>query len=152
MRIAFDKEINKAAKAFDLLKEAKKQMNLIGKGTSNWPDSIKKEHKKMAGKISGAIDSLMAVFMLPEGLKDGYHDSSNTLNAKIGSARRYLASGKDTLGKNAINIRDQVIVEINKTVKSINEFIAGDWMQYRQWVEDQGWSPLKEIKPVGDEK
>jgi photosystem II stability/assembly factor-like uncharacterized protein len=150
-RIAFDLEMNKAAKAFDLLKEAKKQMEIIGKGAKNWPDSVKKEHKKMSRHTNGAIDSLMAVFMLPEGLKNGYHDSSNTLNSKIGSARRYLASGKGPLGKNALVIRDQVLEEINKTVNSVNEFIEGDWAKFRQWVDDQGWSPLKTLKPIGDE-
>jgi photosystem II stability/assembly factor-like uncharacterized protein len=87
----FEKVVTAASEGFDMLKKAKKSVDLIEKALVNAPDSVQKDLKKKGKEINKKIDELMELYMLHADSK-GYQDSQTKLETIISMANQYLQS------------------------------------------------------------
>ncbi len=144
----FNNSVSAATKAFDNLKSAKKSMGLYKKIIEVQEDTIKKEYMEYQKDISGQIDSLMNLYMLPEPSKPQYEDSSHTLMSKIYKGRNFLGtsfSAPSANGQNAVNTAKR---EAAKIVEGINEFFSGDWAEYVSKIKSLPMDIFKEYEAV----
>jgi photosystem II stability/assembly factor-like uncharacterized protein len=144
----YERDMDRAHQAFDRLLVVEEQLGRVKNIQSHWPDSIKKEVGRRSKSIKKELDSLQGIFMLSDDKKDGYYDSSHTLNSKIYSARSYINSAWGEPGANAGYALQHVREEINKTVAAVNRFIEGSWSEYVGWIEGLSLSPFEPVKPV----
>lgn len=144
----FNNGVEKITTAFNNLKEAKKSMKLYKEIIDVQPDSTKEEYSKMHKEISGDIDSLMNLYMLPEAKKTEYRDSSKTLMSQVRNARRFLATSLGAPSANGQNAVNKANREAKKVVEGINKFISEDWSEYVSKIKLLPMDIFKDIEEV----
>ena len=145
---AFYSKVEKVTQAYDNLKEAKKSMGLHKEIIAVQEDTIKKEHMKLHKEITGRIDSLMNLYLLPESKKTEYRDDSHTLMSKVWNARRFLGTstaGPTPNGRYAVATAERQAAEV---VSGINTFFGGDWKDYLDKIKALKLDIFKEFDRV----
>ena len=124
-----------AADGFDRLKEAKKSVELIEKLTSTLDEGEEQKQLKESNKDQKMkIEELMALYMDKPDLK-GIQRNPNTLNRKLGMARRYMRASYGAPTPNAQIAVDQAKVALTEVMEAQNEYFDGEWAEYKSKVE-----------------
>ena len=143
----YAKWVEKAAKGFSQLKEAKKTIKLVNDQMVNAPDSTKKEIADAGKAVQDSITRLMNLYFLPEDSK-GIQDSSDKLSSFLWRARGFINASDGAPNQNAQHAVDKAKSEIQKVLDQINTFIANDWKTYQQKVETVKYSLFKEFEKI----
>jgi hypothetical protein len=130
----FESVVKAAADGFDVLKKAQKAVDLIDKALVNLPDSVQKDLKKQGKEMSGKIDSLMELYMLPSDVK-GYQDSDAKLQSIISEANSYLGSAAGQPGSTARYAATYAKNKLQATLDQVNQFIDGPWQEYSDTIK-----------------
>ena len=141
----------KAATAFNNLKEAKKSLALYRKIIKVQEDSIKKEYKGLTDDISDKIDSLMGLYMLAPSEKTEYRSSEGTLNSYLYTASRYINTGKGAPNPNAQNAIKHARTQTDRVLTAVNAFFEVDWNEYLEKVKGLKLDIYKSYDPVNIE-
>jgi len=143
----FNKKVAASSKAFDQLTAAKKSITLANNLMVNQPDSVKREIKELGDQQSTKIDSLMNLFLDPEGLK-GIQRNPKTLNALTWRTRRYLYDSYGPPTPNAQLILNKYNTLSNEIINGVNNFISSSWSEYRKKVDAIPTQIFKELETV----
>lgn len=139
--------VAKASKGFEQLKSAKKAVGLVNRAIVNAPDSTKKMVRTEGKEILKQIDTLMAIFMLPEDAK-GIRDDSDKLNSYINRANSYLRSAPGPPGSNGQYAVSKATAEVRQAVERINAFIDTAWTAYKEMVRNTKFDLIKDLEKV----
>jgi len=140
--------VEQVTKAYNNLKEAKKSMGLYRKIIDVQPDSVQKDYKKLNKDITGQLDSLMNLYMLPKPKKTEYRDDSETLLNKLWGGRRFLGTSLGEPSENGTHAINTAKRESKKVVEGINSFFATDWKEYVQKIKELPMDIFKEYEEV----
>ena len=143
----FEKVVSKATKGFNQLKQAKKTLKLVESQMVNAPDSVQKDIKKTHKKLTTEIDSLMKLYMQPQGLK-GIQRAPNNLNGKIFSAFRYIRSLTGEPTPNSKAAYNNAVNATKVVLGGVNSFFENDWKAYQEQIEGIQFSLFKEMETI----
>jgi hypothetical protein len=146
----YKKVVEQATASFQLLKEARKTIKLVGDALVNAPDSVKKEITQTGKGLQDSIAALEKLFMMPDDLK-GIQRSSDDLSFYLRVASQYMNAGDGAPGPNATHAIQQARNRVAPVVDKVNTFVSGPFAQYRQQVEQVSFSLFKDMKPVKQE-
>jgi len=141
------KTVERAAKAYDRLKEAEKTIGLVESQFVNVPDSLKKEANKLGSAIKDSIGVLKEKFFQHKELK-GIQRNPEVLNAKFWNAFGYI-DGR--LG--APNAATQTAIsnakrEAGSLIEKVNALFDTQWKDYQSKVEMVKFSVFKEFDKI----
>jgi len=143
----FNKIIEKAAEAFDQLKESKKTIGLVNDVIKTQEDTIQNEFKTMTEDLNTEIDSLMNLYMDPEGLK-GIQRNPNTLTGRLWRARSYLRATEGPPSPNGMIIINEVTQQAKDIIDGGNEFFQTDWLEYKARFQELELKIFEDFEPV----
>lgn len=130
---AYEALVNMAFTAFEQLKKVRRNVALVEESFAYAPDSIKTMIKDKGKNVRKSLDSLEALFMLPEDSK-GIQDDSETLNHALRRASSYLRSARGVPGQNALHALAQAKLETIDVVNKVNTFLDTEWENYKTSV------------------
>jgi hypothetical protein len=136
--------ISMAFDAFEALKKAKTQVELVGENLKYAPDSVLTTIEGLNKVMSGRIDTLENLFMLPSD-SEGYRDSEDKLNSILSTASTYISSSVGKPGTNAEIALSRAKAKTNTVVSRVNNFLETDWSEYRQTIEGFSLQMFDEI-------
>ena len=131
----FYAKVEKVTEAFNNLKDAKKSMALYDKIIAVQEDTIKKEFKSLAKDISGEIDSLMNLYILPESDKPEYRYDDETVNNYLQNARRFLGTSTGAPTPNGAYAIKNAEAKSQEVLRGINAFFKEDWTDYVEKIK-----------------
>jgi photosystem II stability/assembly factor-like uncharacterized protein len=143
--VRLQKAIQLADDAFESLKAAKKNIEMVNSALTNVPDSLKKDILTMRDSLNKTITAFQNSFMDMDD-KPGYHEESHLLMTKIYSASSY--SGNSSVGENAENALKYLETETRKIADQINTFFENDWRSWRSQVEKIQFSLFNTVKKL----
>ncbi|HNM25695.1 MAG TPA: hypothetical protein PKL15_09705, partial [Saprospiraceae bacterium] len=138
------KQIERASKAYDRLKEAEKTIKLVEDQLANTPDSTKKEVIKLGKTLRDSIGVLKEAFFNQKEGK-GIQRNPDNLNARYWKAMGYMQPGLEAPDANARVAIDEARVETDKLLERINALFDGPWKDYRAKVERLQYSLFKDF-------
>ncbi len=142
--------VAQATASFQLLKDARKTIKLVGEALVNSPDSVKTAMSKAGKNLQDTLAVLEQLFMMPDDLK-GIQRSSDDLSTYLRVATQYMNAGDGAPGPNATHAIQQARAKTMAVVAQVNAFVTGEFARYRQQVEQVSFSLFKEMKPVKQE-
>ncbi len=140
---ALYKQIERAGKAYDRLKEAEKTIKLVEEQLANTPDSTKKEVIKQGKALRDSISVLKEAFFTQKEAK-GIQRNSDHLNAKYWRAMGYIQPGPEVPNATAKIAIREAEVETEKLVARVNALFEGPWNDYRTKSEALQYSLFKD--------
>jgi len=143
----FNQTIDKAADAFEQLKEAKKTIKLVNKVIKTQEDTIVTEFKTLTTDLNTEIDSLMNLYMDPEGLK-GIQRNPKTLTGRLWQARSYLGATEGPPSSNGLIVINEVKQLAKDIIKGGNEFFQTDWKEFRARFDELELKIFEDFEPV----
>lgn len=138
------KQVERATKAYDRLKEAEKTIKLVEDQLANTPDSTKKEVMKLGKTLRDSIGVLKDAFFTQKEGK-GIQRNPENLNARYWKAMGYLQPGLEVPGANAQIAIDEAKAETDKLVGRVNALFDGPWKEYRAKVERLQYALFKDF-------
>jgi photosystem II stability/assembly factor-like uncharacterized protein len=135
----FYKTVEKAAKAYDRLKEAEKTIKLVEDQWQNVPDSLKKEALKTGTSIKDSIGVLKELFFQHKEVKGIQRDPDN-LNASLYRAYTYLEAQTAAAQTAFTAAKNQT----ESLVARVNSLLDAPWKKYREQVEGVKYSLFKD--------
>lgn len=145
---SFNEKVEAVTTAYNNLKEAKKSLGLYEKIIAVQEDTVKKEYTKLNKKISGNIDSLMNLYMLPKPVKTQYEDDSETLMTQLWNARRFLGSSTGAPTPNGQNAIKNTTKKSMDILTGVNAFFSKDWKEYISKIKELPLDIFKEYEEV----
>lgn len=139
--------VEKAAKSFDQLKDARKSIRMVNDALANAPDSLKQDVVKLGKSLTDSISVLEKLFMMPEELK-GIQRSSDDLSFMLRGATQYLNSQDGAPGTNARNMLNLAREKTGEVLQQVNAFFEQDFAAYRQKVVTLEFSFFKPFEAV----
>jgi len=144
----YNKVVESATESYDNLKSAKKSLKLYQQIIDVQPDTVKEEYTKLHKEISGEIDSLMNLYMLPTSDKPEYKDDSHTLMSQLWGGRRFLGTSLGAPSTNGQYAVDKAEKKAAEVVGGINNFFENDWKSYIEKIKELPMDIFKEYDPV----
>jgi hypothetical protein len=141
------KIVERAAKAYDRLKEAEKIIGLVESQFVNVPDSTKKETLKLGATLKDSISVIKDKFFSHKEEK-GIKRSSTDLNSKLYNALGYIRGNNGTP-----NTTTQTAINTAKTmaenaIQAVNNLMDKPWKEYKDKVELIQYSLFKEFEKI----
>ncbi len=141
------KTVERAAKAYDRLKEAEKTIGLVESQFVNVPDSLKKEVNKFGSAIKDSIGLLKEKFFQHKEVK-GIQRDPDVLTAKFWTAFGYIGGGVG-----APNAATQTTIatakrEAENLIEKVNKLLDAQWKDYRTKVELIKFSLFKDFEKI----
>ena len=143
----FNKTIDKAADAFEQLKKSKKTIGLVNKVIKTQEDSIVTEFKSLTDSLTIEIDSLMNLYMDPEGQK-GIQRNPKTLTGRLWRARSYLRATEGPPSSNGLILINEVKQQAKDIIRGGNEFFETDWKAFKTRFDELDLKIFEEFEPV----
>ena len=143
----FNAVIEKASEAFDQLKASKKTIGLVNKLIENQEDTIKTEFKELTKELNTEIDSLMNLYMDPEGLK-GIQRNPKTLTGRLRRARSYLRATDGPPSPNGMIIINEVEEQAKEIIDGGNEFFQTQWPKFKARFDELELKVFEDFDPV----
>lgn len=140
--------VDNATNAFNRLKEAKNQIELIDKLIPTLQDSVQKDIKKLNKTHKDSINDLMELYLDLDEVK-GIGGTPDLLNSKLYETRSYLNSAWGRPGQNAVNQLSNLKHQTNSAVSRIDAYLKSDWENYKEQIkllEIDLFKPLKKQK------
>jgi len=144
----YNNVVTAATESFDNLKKAKKSQSLYRQIIEVQEDSVKKEYMKMDKTISGEIDSLMNLYMMPEPPKPQYEDNSHTLMSQIYGGRRFLSASDSAPSPNGMHAINKAEKRTKEVMAAINEFFSDEWNTYLERIKSLPMEIFDEYEEV----
>jgi len=141
------KTVERAAKAYDRLKEAEKTIGLVESQFVNVPDSLKKEANKLGSAIKDSIGVLKEKFFQHKELK-GIQRNPEVLNAKFWNAFGYIdgrLGAPNAATQTAISTAKR---EAGSLIEKVNALFDTQWKDYQSKVEMVKFSVFKEFDKI----
>lgn len=136
---AMNDMISMATDGFDKLKKANKSIELVDKLAETIQDTTKKELIALNKEHKKNISDLMDLFMDKPDQK-GIQRNPNTLNRKMGMARRYLVSSYGKPTPNAQIAIDKARKSVDMVLGQIDDYLNGSWQEYKSKVKSMNFN------------
>ncbi|MEY4204366.1 MAG: hypothetical protein RL013_2070, partial [Bacteroidota bacterium] len=133
----------RAAKAYDRLKEAEKTLGLVESQFVNVPDSLKKETLKLGSAIKDSIGTLKDEFFNHKETK-GIQRGKQGLNSFYWNALGYINGNMGAPNATAKIAMEKARRETDSIVEKINKLFDNQWVEYRKQVEVIKYSLFKD--------
>lgn len=146
-QLDFNKQIGRASKAYERLREVEKNIKLIEDSWQNVPDSLKKDLLKSAGVLKDSISAMKKMFM-QQGEVKGIQRNSEVLTAKIWEARGRIEEARGAPGQNASFAVGVAQKAIDEAVQKVNSFVEKDWADWQAKAGALPFSLFKEFKKI----
>ncbi len=143
----FNEWIEKCTEAWDQLSKAKKKLGTAEKILNAQEDSIAKEMVTEVKDLHTELDSLMELFMMPEGVK-GIQRNPNNLTGKMWGARGYFRGNGGLYSKNGEIAINSFKAKARETIDACNAFFEGPWQQFDAKFNELTLDILGEYEPV----
>ena len=143
----FNKTVDKATEAFEQLKKSKKTIALVNKVIKSQEDTIVTEFKTLTDDLSTEIDSLMNLYMDPEGLK-GIQRNPKTLTGRLWRARAYLRATEGPPSPNGMILINEVKQQAKDIINGGNEFFQTDWLKFKARFDELDLKIFEDFDPV----
>ncbi len=143
----FKNMVEKAAKGFDQLQDARKTIRMVEGALVNTPDSIKQDLVKLGKSLQDSIAALEKLYMMPEGLK-GIQRSDDNLEFVLRGASQYLIAQDGAPNPNTRNLLNQARQQTASVLGQVNAFFEGPFTDYRKKVEALPISFFKAFEAV----
>jgi photosystem II stability/assembly factor-like uncharacterized protein len=140
--------VETATEGFDRLVEAQKTIKLVNSQLVNAPDSTQTEIKKMGKALQDSIQTIMKLYMQPEGLK-GIQRNPDNINGYLYRTGSYIQQSEGGQLSQSAQYTLQVAQEkVTEALELINTFFAQDWPRYQEKVEANRASLFKTYEPL----
>jgi hypothetical protein len=140
--------VETATEGFDRLVEAEKTIKLVNSQLVNAPDSTQTEIKTMGKALQDSIQSIMKLYMQPEGLK-GIQRNPDNINGYLYRTGSYIQQSEGGQLSQSAQYTLQVAQEkVTEALELINTFFAQDWPRYQEKVEANRASLFKTYEPL----
>lgn len=126
--------VEEATAAFNKLTKAKSTLKLIQDILKAQQDTSYQNLSKTGKQLDTEIDSLIGLYMMPEGLK-GIQRNPDLLVGVLRSVRSYLGAWPSP-NQNARVALDRAVMETNKTVTRVDQFFNQKWSPFQSDVSD----------------
>lgn len=133
----------RAAKAYDRLKEAEKTLGLVESQFVNVPDSLKKETLKLGSAIKDSIGTLKDEFFNHKETK-GIQRGKQGLNSFYWNALGYINGNMGAPNATAKIAIEKARRETDSIIEKINKLFDNQWVEYRKQVEVIKYSLFKD--------
>lgn len=130
----FKNTVEKAAKGFEQLQDARKSIHIVDAALANTPDSLKQEVVKLGKALQDSIAALEKLYMMPEGLK-GIQRSDTDLEAVLRGAAQYFNGLDGAPNPNTQLLLNQAKRRTTEVLTKVNAFFTRDFEAYRQKVQ-----------------
>jgi hypothetical protein len=137
------KMAEKAATAYDRLKEAEKILGLVESQFVNVPDSVKKETLKLGSAVKDSISVLKDEFFNHKETK-GIQRGRDGLNSFYWSALGYINGNMGAPNSTAKIAIEKARRETDTILEKINKLFDNQWVEYRKQVELIKYSLFKD--------
>lgn len=121
----------KAGLAYTWVRDAKKQIKSMDGIKVFQQDSIKKQLEKMTKPLNAQLDSLEALFFLPEDTKGIAYDDDK-ITSKLQNAESYLSTSDGSFSGNALHAIKEAEDSIADALQAIKKFDEEKWKPYEQ--------------------
>lgn len=136
--------VTSAQKAFQALRDIRKDIAMTESLLSNAPDSVQTSIRDQHKNLNKKLEKLEEMVMEPENVK-GLSVSSN-INQMLGSAQNYLNTSPGKPGQNAEAQIRLAAAAVEKFVTEVNQFVSQDWAAFRTMVTGYTWPVFKQIE------
>ncbi|MBL7810106.1 MAG: hypothetical protein JNN28_19955 [Saprospiraceae bacterium] len=137
--------IERAAKAYNRLKEAEKTISLVEGQFSNVPDSLKKDAVKLGSALKDSISTLKELFFQHKEVK-GIQRNPNTLNNYLSRPFDYIEANRGGPNASAKIAMDAAKKETDAVIERVNQLFDKSWKEYRDKVEVVKYSLFKDFE------
>lgn len=141
------KNVRRANQAFENIREATKNIDLVKNTLLYVPDSVKKNLIALTDSLSNELKDLEKLFMPPADER-GIRDDSDKLQAYLWMPLYYLGDGRIAPGDNAINSIRTAEKQTEIVVQKVNDFFESRWLNWQKEVGKIDRPLFKEIKKV----
>ncbi len=138
------KTVERAAQAYNRLKEVEKTIQLVEEQFVNVPDSTKKEVLKLGSALQDSISNLKEMFFQHKELK-GIQRNPKVLNARFGRAFGYIGGNQG-----APNVATRLAIadaknETELIINKVNTLLDTAWKPYREKAEAIRYTLFKDF-------
>jgi len=137
--------VRRANQAFENIKEANKNIDVVINSLVYAQDSLKKNLLTLTDSIRKELKNLEELFMLPADAK-GIRDESDKLQAYLWSPFYYVGTGRLAPSDNSINSVAIAEKQTELVVQKVNDFFALRWLAWQKEVNKIDRPIFKEIK------
>ena len=130
----FQNTVKKASMSFDWLKDCKKHLKSLETIKGFQADSVKKEIEKWHKSITGKIDTLEALYVLPENTKGIAYDDDK-VSSKIQAAQAYINTTDGEAAGNIDLAIKEATISIETAEKAIQVFQKETWQPYQSMLK-----------------
>jgi photosystem II stability/assembly factor-like uncharacterized protein len=141
--LEFSKLRERAGKAYDQIKEGRKQLKALEALLALQDDSVKTKIEKLQKPVKSRLDSLDKIFFVEEDAK-GYVYEDDKLSSLLGEASYYLQSSKSGFNTNSKASMEIAQKKVESIVNGINDFYNTDWAKYKVAIEALGIKIFKD--------
>jgi photosystem II stability/assembly factor-like uncharacterized protein len=145
--LVLNKEIEAAHDAYELIRAARKSIDMTKSLLKDQEDSIVDQFKSIHKDFAKELDSLEVLFF-GEVVKKGIKRSQHTLNGDIWTARRYISASTGSPKGTAEIAINKLKQEVSKVVNGVNDFFDEDWDNYKDKVAKLQPQIFKKLKKV----
>ena len=136
--------VDRAAQAYDRLKEMEKVIQLVEEQFVNVPDSTKKEVLKLGGALRDTIGNLKEMFFQHKEVK-GIQRNPDVLNARFGRAFGYIGGNQGAPNAVARLAVADAKNEAETIIGKVNSLLETDWKKFRQQAEAIRYSLFRDF-------
>ncbi|WGK64304.1 VPS10 domain-containing protein [Croceiramulus getboli] len=144
-----EKMTEKATEAVRMLAESKDTAEELQKKMKEADKEEYKEQIEASKEIIKAIDEQIALYLGKVDKRQGItRNPEVTVMNRIGTAGWYAGSRQNGLTATETRLIDQAEAELKDALAKTNAFLASQWTEYRNKMEQVKLSPFKETTPV----
>jgi photosystem II stability/assembly factor-like uncharacterized protein len=143
----YTKKATTAGKAFEAITKARESVKATEGVLSYQDESVQKVIKEKNKAMISVLDSLEALFFMPENLK-GIQRSPKVLSAIINTPLGYFRNRTEGLGSNGMIAIKNAEAQIDEVVGKVNSFINNEWKTYSMEVSNLKPYKVKEIEVI----
>jgi photosystem II stability/assembly factor-like uncharacterized protein len=136
-----------AATAFDRLREARQSIDLVNKAFANADPAVKDTLRAQGKTLLDSIAALELLYMMPEDIK-GIQRNPDNLTGVLGMTSRYLRDVGQSPSQMAELMLDRAEAQTRAVVGRVNDFLKGEFADYRAAVEAAQATLFGTVEPV----
>ncbi|MFY0686319.1 MAG: hypothetical protein JXQ90_04090 [Cyclobacteriaceae bacterium] len=135
--------------AVERLKESLKIAGEYEKRLSDKDKDGFKEQIDLCKATKDSINGLLDQFFGEEDDRQGITRSTpNNVLTSYGNARRYTSNGLHAPTATEIKLKEKFEAEMSRVIDDVNAFYSGDWMNFRNTIEQVDLTPFKEYEKI----
>lgn len=139
-------KVNIATEIMDKLRDAQKNLKLIGELIKEKDDKSAKIIKSKSKSLQDTIKSLTEIFYDED--VQGIRRDSKKLGSQLSTAYRYIVSSWEAPPEMAEISLVQFSAQLTEALMKINSFFSSEWMEFSKLVEDANISLIERFELI----